>query len=288
MTVADNLSFPLRVGRRTGGAVAIEQEVQRVAGILGLQALLQRRPRELSGGQRQRVALGRAIIRQPRVFLLDEPLSNLDTQLRAGMRAELRALHDQLGITMIYVTHDQIEAMTLADRLAVLDRGQIQQIGTPQELYRRPANLFVAGFLGQPPMNLLAAQLAGSRIVAAPIDIPMPSWFRTAIEDAEASAGAVILGLRPEEVRISSDQGPGAFGPVRVRLVEPAVGQTWITVDLTGVDAPPTMVGLAEAGAKIKPGDTVWIALHEARPHLFDAGTGRRLDRDPGFAMNST
>jgi multiple sugar transport system ATP-binding protein len=287
MTVAANLAFPLRVGRRRVAAADVQRQVHRVADILGLQALLDRRPRELSGGQRQRVALGRAIIRQPRVFLLDEPLSNLDTQLRAGTRVELRRLHDHLGITMIYVTHDQTEAMTLADRLAVLDHGQIQQIGTPQEVYDRPANVFVAGFIGQPPMNLFNARLAAGRIVAEPVELSLANSIHTAL----SRDGEVILGVRPEEVRIGRTEGSrdgsrdgsriaertSTLG--RITLVEPAAGQTWVTVELQLGRTPANLVGLGETRLKARPGDIVPVSFEQARLHLFDRVNGQRVDR---------
>jgi multiple sugar transport system ATP-binding protein len=268
MTVADNLAFPLRV---SGRHADVQAEVRRIAETLGLEALLDRRPRELSGGQRQRVALGRAIIRKPRVFLLDEPLSNLDAQLRSGMRAELRRLHDELGITMIYVTHDQTEAMTLADRLAVLNVGRVQQVGTPKDVYDRPANVFVAGFMGQPAMNLLKATIMGASIVAEPIRLPRSAHSN--LLDQE-----VILGLRPEEIRVgisTSETGHSTQG--RITLVEPAAGQTWITVELMWKGRPVSIVGLGEPKLKLKPGEAVPVSFSGAIPHLFDTQTGHRL-----------
>jgi multiple sugar transport system ATP-binding protein len=276
MTVAENLAFPLRIGagRRVRGR--IQEEVHRVAGVLGLESLLARRPRELSGGQRQRVALGRAIIRQPRVFLLDEPLSNLDAQLRAGTRVELRRLHDQLGTTMIYVTHDQTEALTLADRLAVLDRGRIQQVGTADEVYDHPANLFVAGFIGQPPMNLLQARIIGGQIVVGMVGLS----GKHRSEPVALADGDVVVGIRPEQVRVASrraattDRGATA---ARITLVEPAGGQSWITVEAELGGAPATVVGLADADLKARPGDLVSIRFQNDTLHLFDPVTGQRL-----------
>ncbi len=292
MTVGENLSFPLRVAQRKLGLTkaAIAEEVTRVAGMLDLSGVLSRRPRELSGGQRQRVALGRALIRQPRVFLLDEPLSNLDAQLRAGMRAELRRLHDELGITMIHVTHDQTEAMTLADRLAVFDRGSLQQVGTPQDCYDTPANLFVAGFLGYPSMNLLKARIEQGRIVAGPIRLPFPDALKRPVDGT-----AVTVGLRPEAVHIptpgtvahAAALDKGAVAGV-VRLIEPTGDQTWVTFEVS--DARPaqqtnasperlTLVGQAGDGFWVKPGDRVVVEIAETPPHLFDAETGMRLGR---------
>jgi multiple sugar transport system ATP-binding protein len=292
MTVGENLSFPLRVAKRKLSLTkaAIAEEVVRVAKLLDLSGVLARRPRELSGGQRQRVALGRALIRQPRVFLLDEPLSNLDAQLRAGMRAELRRLHDELGITMIHVTHDQTEAMTLADRLAVFNGGRLQQVGTPQDCYDAPANLFVAGFLGYPPMNLLKAGIEQGQIVAGPIRLPFPASLKRPIDGT-----TVTLGLRPEAVRVptpgtaahAAALDKGAVAGV-VRLIEPTGGQTWVTFEVSEArqaqhtNASPerfTLVGQAGDGFWVKPGDRVVVEIAEAPPHLFDAETGMRLGR---------
>ncbi|MBI4401948.1 MAG: ABC transporter ATP-binding protein [Nitrospirae bacterium] len=282
MTVAENLAFPLRVARRKLGLtrVEIDQEVHRTANLLGIEALLERRPRELSGGQRQRVALGRALIRKPRVFLLDEPLSNLDAQLRAGMRAELRRLHDELGITMIYVTHDQTEAMTLADRLAVLDRGRLQQVGTPQELYEEPANLFVAVFIGYPPMNVLDARIEQAQIKTGLIRLPL--W--PSLSD-RGEGKPVKLGIRPEQIRLtdvaaSMDHLRGSAREMVgvVRLIEQTGSQIWVTVDVGGTEGMVTMVGLAEGGLTTKIGDRVRMTFLGENPHLFDPATGARLD----------
>lgn len=284
MTVAENLAFPLRVaGRKTGlDREGIDGEVQRVADTLGLGTSLAKRPRELSGGQRQRVALGRALIRKPRVFLLDEPLSNLDAQLRAGMRAELRRLHDELRITTIYVTHDQTEAMTLADRLAVLDRGRLQQVGTPRELYDEPGNLFVAGFIGHPSMNLLDALVERGQIVAGPIRIPLPPDL-TEI-GVRHDGDRVKLGIRPEQVLVSDLRAVGDRAQVSgrevtgvIRLIEPTGGQTWVTAEVSGTDRITTLVGLAGAGFRGTLGKRVTISVAGACPHLFDLRTGDRI-----------
>ncbi|MGH7233290.1 MAG: ABC transporter ATP-binding protein [Nitrospiraceae bacterium] len=304
MTVAENLAFPLRVGPRTAGfdRTTIEREVRRVATLLGLASLLQRRPRELSGGQRQRVALGRALIRKPSVFLLDEPLSNLDAQLRAGMRAELRRLHDELRITMIYVTHDQTEAMTMADRLAVLDHGRIQQVGAPQDLYDTPANVFVAGFIGHPSMNTFAARIEDGEAVTGSIRLPIAP-------EAGDRHDAVTLGIRPEHLRVEPVKRPGAMrederaigkdGLVAiVRLIEPAGGQIWVTCEVeptgrhvSGEAAAPneaadvvTVVGLAGSGFNPRPGDRVILSFRDAVPHVFDGKTGVRV----GAARNDS
>lgn len=283
MTVAENLAFPLRVATRRirRSREEIAAEVRRVADLLGLAAVLDRRPRELSGGQRQRVALGRALIRRPRVFLLDEPLSNLDAQLRAGMRAELRKLHDDVKTTMIYVTHDQTEAMTLADRLAVLDRGRLQQIGTPRDLYDKPANRFVAGFIGSPPMNLLNAHIQDDEVRAGSIRLRLPRPIAS-----RSATTPVTLGIRPEHTRVRPIDAVGDGGGIAgiVRLTELAGSQLWVSVDLSGHETETILIGLADATARLRPGDRVAISLAEAMFHLFDAETGERIVPDLGAA----
>src|SRR5437867_7235335 len=186
MTVFRNLAFGLR--QRKVPSREIDRRVHEVSEILGLDELLKRRPAQLSGGQRQRVAMGRALVREPKAFLLDEPLSNLDAKLRVQMRAELKRLHQRLGVTTIYVTHDQVEAMTLGDRIAVMNAGRVQQIGRPQEVYRHPANLFVAGFIGSPPMNLLRGSVREGRVQAGDLQ-----FARGGVPD-----GDVVVGVRPE------------------------------------------------------------------------------------------
>jgi len=288
MTVEENLAFPLRVAGMDRGRM--REEVRGVARRLGIEAMLQRRPRELSGGQRQRVALGRALIRRPRVFLLDEPLSNLDTPLRAGMRAELRRLHDELGITMIYVTHDHTEAMTLGDRLAVMERGSVRQLGTPEDIYQRPADAFVAGFIGHPSMNLLQARVEGRQIVAGPLRWPLPSECAGRLRDGDL----VQVGIRPADLRVgnpseaadrSGSHGGEAAGTVR--LVEPTGGQLWVTVEVDPADRGETLVGLAEAAYRGRPGMRAALTVDDVPPHLFDHDTGCRLaaEADPAARM---
>ncbi len=219
LNVADNIAFGLRIRRVAKDE--IERSVQEVAGILGLTDYLERRPADLSGGQRQRVAMGRAIVRHPKVFLFDEPLSNLDAQLRTQMRAEIKRLHARLGVTSIYVTHDQVEAMTLADRIVVMSDGHIEQIGTPMELFMNPANRFVASFIGSPPMNQLEGQLrhVNDKPVAALDDgtqIPLPSF-----KGAVANEGSrIVVGIRPEDVLLQNP-GSGDAVPIEVNLIEP-------------------------------------------------------------------
>ena len=211
MTVRRNLGFALRMRRLP--AAERERRVNEVAGILGLESLMERKPSALSGGQRQRVAMGRAMVREPAAFLMDEPLSNLDAKLRVAMRAELARLHERLGVTTIYVTHDQVEAMTLGQRVAVLRDGVLQQCAAPEELYDRPVNLFVAAFIGSPAMNLVAAQVAGGAVAFAGHSLPLPAGSPLAGEERR-----VILGLRP------SDLEPVAVEPSLPRLrVEPLV-----------------------------------------------------------------
>jgi len=279
MRVRDNLSFPLRVAGRTSDPDrrGIDEEVRRIAGMLGLESLLDRWPRELSGGQRQRVALGRALIRRPRVFLLDEPLSNLDAQLRASMRAELRRLHDQLGTTMIYVTHDQTEAMTLADRVAVLDRGRIRQVGAPRELYDRPRTLFVAAFIGYPRINVLPAILDDRRLKSGSLDLPSPPVVAgTGLREGVR----LMVGIRPEHIRIvpreageaSSEQNGRQMEGV-LRLLEHTGGQTWATVEIGGSPDLTTVVGFVPPGVSLRPGQAVAGLIEDERFHLFDAET---------------
>ncbi|MEO8339463.1 MAG: ABC transporter ATP-binding protein [Nitrospirota bacterium] len=283
MTVRDNLSFPLRVTRRKTGLERshIESEVQRVAGLLGLEPLLGRWPRELSGGQRQRVALGRALIRQPKLFLLDEPLSNLDAQLRSVMRAELRRLHDRLGTTMIYVTHDQTEAMTLADRVAVLDRGVVQQVGPPQALYDQPSNLFVAKFLGHPAINVLDGEILNGRLRIGALTLPV-----SAAEDSDSllDGTRVTVGLRPEHVMVVSvdgtecipdEEGPRVSGVVR--LLEYTGSQTWGVVEVEQAGKGTMMIGCVKAGDRLRPGQSVSVGIMGGPHHLFDPVTGIRL-----------
>lgn len=276
MTVRENMAFPLTVVPRAKrlDRKRIDEEVERVAGFLGLSALLDRRPRELSGGQRQRVALGRALIRKPRLFLLDEPLSNLDAQLRASMRAELIRLHKELKVTTIYVTHDQTEAMTLGDRLAALNQGRVQQIGRPHDIYAAPANLFVAGFMGYPPMNLLSAQLGMDHLQAGPLHLMRPP---------DAPAGdqeqMVTVGLRPEDISVGPvhDAGDNVGGLGVVRLTEPSGPTLWVTVELQGHNEAITVIGSARTGFTPRIGDRVAVSAPRATLHLFNTDTGQRL-----------
>lgn len=261
LTVGENIGFGMKI-RKTDREVAAKK-VADAAGLLGLETLTDRYPRELSGGQRQRVAMGRAIVRDPEVFLFDEPLSNLDAKLRVQMRTEIKALRQRLGITSIYVTHDQDEAMTLADRIVVLNAGRIEQVGTPMELYDQPVNIFVAGFMGSPPMNFLPARAENGALSTA-------SGPLTSAIIAPDLPNEVTLGVRPEALRFASD---GALRGT-VEVVEPQGAQTLVSVRL--VDG--TLV-YANAGkiAKQRTGDAVQLAFDWAEAHLFDAKNGIRI-----------
>jgi multiple sugar transport system ATP-binding protein len=267
-TVFQNLAFPLQLARVP--RARIEQRVREVAGLLGIVPLLAKRPAQLSGGERQRVALGRAMVRQPQLFLFDEPLSNLDAPLRAQMRKELKRLHQQLGTTFLYVTHDQEEALSMADRIAVMRDGRIQQCGLPREIYDRPANRFVASFFGSPPMNFLDATIDTSggppQIRVQGRSLPLP-------EQAGLLLGheSVVLGIRPEHVRIG---GPSANSwPARVSLVEPHGGQSYLELDIGGA----ALTAVAAADLDYRTGQGVSIELPPSRVHLFDPRTGDRL-----------
>ncbi len=273
MNVFENMSFGLRL-KKTPRA-EIEQRVRAAADILGLTDLLHRKPFELSGGQRQRVAMGRAIVRNPSVFLFDEPLSNLDAKLRTQMRAEIKLLHQRVHATVIYVTHDQIEAMTLADRIVVLRDGRIEQIGKPLELFHRPVNTFVAGFIGSPPMNLVEGRLAltGSpRIVfgdhaAFPVRLPKPD-VATAIEDGQA----VICGLRPEDITLAGTQTGWVHAfevDGRVEMVEPLGSETYVHVRI----GDRVWVGRCEGRLAPQIGESVTMTVNIGHIHVFDAKT---------------
>jgi len=284
MTVEKNLGFALRQRKTPRDEIA--RRVQGMADLLGLEELLKRRPGQLSGGQRQRVAMGRALVREPQVFLLDEPLSNLDAKLRVQMRAELKKLHHRLGITTIYVTHDQVEAMTLGDRIAVLSAGRLQQIGAPQDVYDRPTNVFVAGFIGSPPMNLLRGSVAEGRVEAGDL-----VFEREGVRD-----GGVVVGVRPEGLRPvgESDAGPGF--EVQVDVVEPLGDEVLVLGSVAARDAGVRIETeeatlLADAGTgdraavtvrlapdvRPSPGSRLHLAVDPATAHLFDANTGEAI-----------
>ncbi len=257
-TVAANMGFALKLRGMPKGEV--RAKVERAAEILGLTPYLDRYPRALSGGQRQRVAMGRAIVRDPQVFLFDEPLSNLDAKLRVQMRTEIRELHQRLSTTTVYVTHDQIEAMTMADKIVVLNGGDIEQIGAPLDLYDRPANLFVAGFIGSPAMNLIEGRVAGGAVEALGVKLPLP----VAAEEGRA----VIYGVRPEHLALADEGIPGT-----VAVVEPTGSETHVVVRAGGRD----IVGLFRERHGFRPGQELTLAPDPGAVHLFDKETGRRL-----------
>ncbi|MCC6672071.1 MAG: ABC transporter ATP-binding protein [Planctomycetes bacterium] len=260
MTVEENIAFPLRMrGLRRG---ARQQRVREVAAELGLGDLLGRRPRHLSGGQQQRVALARALVREPKAFLFDEPLSNLDARLRVELRGTIQALHRRLGTTMLYVTHDQAEAMVLGERIAVLDRGRLQQYGTPAEIYARPANLFVAGFLGSPPMNLLRVVARGGRARCLGIEVAVPR-----------REGELVLGLRPQDLVLG---GEGLRVRAAVLAVE-ALGHETLARVQCGSE---TVVAWARGHAPGLAGHEAGFAFAAESLHAFDPVTGLRLDGD--------
>jgi multiple sugar transport system ATP-binding protein len=271
-SVFKNLAFPLQMRRMNRGE--IDRRVREAARVLDITHLLERRPRELSGGQQQRVALGRALVREPSAFLMDEPLSNLDAQLRVQMRAELKRFHQELGATIVYVTHDQLEAVTMADRMAVMQGGVLQQYDTPSRVFERPANLFVAGFVGSPAMNLLAAEAGeGGRVLVS------PQGWRCELSDANAArargatSAAVVLGARHSTIALTTEPQADAIAG-RVSHVEPTGDITYAHVrlgtDTVIVSVPPSVMLGANA--------PVWLRFDQHRLHLFDAATGLALE----------
>jgi len=267
MTVFDNMAYGLKI--RGLAKSEIRARVDKAAAILQLEALLGRTPRQLSGGQRQRVAMGRAIVREPQVFLFDEPLSNLDAKLRVQMRVEIKRLQQRLGTTSIYVTHDQTEAMTLADRLIVLNAGIAEQIGRPIELYERPASLFVAGFIGSPAMNFLDATVgAGGQLILAGAMLP-------ALPPVAVPAGTEItLGIRPEHLMVAGDGEAAAS--LQVEMIE-LLGADTIAYGTLGEGGPSLLMRL-NGSVGIAPGTRLPLRFPPERLHLFDRRSGRRLD----------
>ena len=264
MTVQDNMGFSLKLAGES--TAAIKKRVDEAAAILGLTDYLARFPRQLSGGQRQRVAMGRAIVRDPQVFLFDEPLSNLDAKLRVQMRTEIKELHQRLKTTTIYVTHDQIEAMTMADKIVVMHDGLVEQIGAPLELYDRPSNVFVAGFIGSPAMNFLRGTIRvnGAASFRGPngVDLPLGAI------PANADGRSVVYGIRPEHFVIADD---GAEADVQV--VEPTGSETQVVAKLGGED----IVAVFRERHQFKPGDKIRLKPNPGLVHLFDDATGQRI-----------
>jgi ABC-type sugar transport system ATPase subunit len=283
MTVRRNLGYGLRV-RKTPKA-EMDAAIERVAKILEISHLLDRKPAQLSGGQRQRVALGRAMVRQPDIFLMDEPLSNLDAKLRVTMRAELRRFHIDLGATTIYVTHDQLEAMTMSDMIAVMHGGIVQQFGTPTDVYGKPANLFVAGFIGSPPMNFIRGQLAGgptATFTAADVTLPLPGL--TAIEPRD-----VVLGIRPQDLLLGAEDDASALRG-RVWVVELLGSEKLVEVSYGDRSRLTVQV---RADTNVNVDDPVGVRFNPKRVHLFDAVLGTALeakaaDGRPHAALDSS
>ncbi len=267
MTVGENMGFSLRLRNADKGVT--EQRVADAAKILNLDALLGRYPRELSGGQRQRVAMGRAIVRDPKVFLFDEPLSNLDAKLRVAMRAEIKALHQRLKTTTVYVTHDQIEAMTMADRIVVMHDGIVEQIGTPLDLYDRPENLFVAQFIGSPAMNVVEGVLRRNG-QGASAEAHGAHWPAPALTEA-ADGQPVHYGIRPGDI-VLADAGSGV--PARVIVVEPTGNETELLVQVGEA----RLIVVVHGRVQAAPDDTVGLVIRPDSAHLFDRQSGRRLN----------
>jgi multiple sugar transport system ATP-binding protein len=267
MTVRDNMAFSLLLAKAP--RAVIDEKVGRAAGILGLTPYLARYPRQLSGGQRQRVAMGRAIVRDPQVFLFDEPLSNLDAKLRVAMRAEIKDLHQRLKTTTIYVTHDQIEAMTMADKIVVMNSGNVEQFGAPLELYDRPANLFVAGFIGSPAMNLIHGRIEAGGFKAGSVTLPLPQGL------ANGTPRNAIYGIRPEHLRL----GPAGIA-AQIQVIEPTGAETQVIMTLgdAKMHGEGKMIGAFRERIAEQPGQDLHVAPDLDLVHLFDEATGARLN----------
>ncbi len=261
MSVRDNMAFALAIANAP--KALIDEKVARAAQILGLTPYLNRYPRQLSGGQRQRVAMGRAIVRDPQVFLFDEPLSNLDAKLRVAMRAEIKELHQRLQTTTVYVTHDQIEAMTMADKIVVMNSGNVEQIGAPLELYDHPNNLFVAGFIGSPSMNFVKGKISGNAFLSDN-GTRLPLGHGQGGSDGQAT----IYGIRPEHFLLDP-----AGVPATVNVLEPTGSETQVMAAFAGGN----IVAAFRERITARPGETIHITPNAALAHIFDAATGKRL-----------
>ncbi|HDR04530.1 MAG TPA: sn-glycerol-3-phosphate ABC transporter ATP-binding protein UgpC [Candidatus Marinimicrobia bacterium] len=259
MSVYENLAFGLKMRRMD--KADIDKRVQEAAAILKIEMLLDRKPKALSGGQRQRVALGRAIVRKPKVFLFDEPLSNLDAKLRVQMRSEIKKLHQTLGVTMLYVTHDQVEAMTMGDRICLMDSGYIQQYDTPLNIYNEPTNRFVAGFIGSPPMNFLSVQRKNGGLLLGKNAQPFTGY------DIPKNMEKAEIGIRPEDLLIAKE---GASATVE--LIEPLGSELYIELNLAGE----SVTGRFAPDLKLQPGDKINIQFREQKVHCFDLESGLR------------
>ncbi|TDP90841.1 carbohydrate ABC transporter ATP-binding protein (CUT1 family) [Leucobacter luti] len=268
MTVADNMGFALKIA-----GISAEERRTRVleaARMLDLEPLLDRKPKALSGGQRQRVAMGRAIVRKPQAFLMDEPLSNLDAKLRVQTRTQIASLQRRLGVTTVYVTHDQTEALTMGDRIAVLKDGRLQQLGTPRELYETPYNVFVAGFIGSPAMNLLTAEVAGESARIGSYEVALSPAARGEL------TGAVVIGVRPEDLVLAPEGTPGL--PVVVDLVEELGADGYLYGHLAGQTDRVEVVARVNGRVHPAAGDTVTLVPTLDHLHLFDAASGARVE----------
>ncbi len=276
MSIRDNLAFGLKL--RHVPKAQIEARVKEAAAILDLSRYLDRKPRELSGGQRQRVALGRAIVREPAVFLMDEPLSNLDAKLRVETRANILRLYQRLNTTFVYVTHDQIEAMTMGTRIAVMNEGRLQQVGSPQELYDRPINRFVAGFIGSPAMNFASVEVQGTgddlQLVGANITVPKPPQFR---ESMGAAGRQLIVGFRPEHLEIAPVTGAAAIVNAKAEVVEYLGNEELIHASGSGRD----IVAIVDSSYRVRPGDMLEFKVPLDRLQLFDPDTNFALPFGP-------
>jgi multiple sugar transport system ATP-binding protein len=293
LSVRDNMAFPLKLAKLPKDE--IRRRVDEAARVLDLEPYMKRKPRALSGGQRQRVAMGRAIVRQPAVFLMDEPLSNLDAKLRVQMRADIKKLQSDLGVTSIYVTHDQVEAMTMGDRVAVMRKGELQQVASPQELYDNPVNIFVAGFIGSPAMNMLAGRVESGRITLGDSVLPVSGL------DAYAG-GELVVGIRPEDLEdaaLVEEDGPRLRGRVELReslgsevLVHfTTTAQPAVTDDVrelaqdigddrvTKADRPALLVGRFSPKTRVVEGDVIEVAIDHTALHFFDSDTGLAIAR---------
>jgi len=268
MTVADNMAFALKMAKVPNEER--DKRVKEAARILGLEDFLERKPKALSGGQRQRVAMGRAIVRNPQVFCMDEPLSNLDAKMRVQTRTDIAKLQSDLGVTTVYVTHDQIEAMTMGDRVAVMKLGELQQVDTPLNLYDKPANLFVAGFIGSPQMNLLEAQAVEGKAQIGKYHVPVdPASERK-------MSGNITVGVRPEAWRLVSAEEGGL--PIKVTVVEElgADGFVYGTCDVEGVPGN-VIVRVSQARDSVRKGDTIYVTTDPKNVHVFDTDSGERI-----------
>jgi multiple sugar transport system ATP-binding protein len=270
MSVRDNMAFGLKL--RKVDKASIDRRVGEAARILGLEALLNRKPKELSGGQRQRVALGRAIVREPAVFLMDEPLSNLDAKLRVQTRAEIARLHQRLKTTVIYVTHDQVEAMTMGTRIAVMNAGDLLQVGSPQELYDRPRNRFVAGFIGSPSMNFVDLTVSGDSLSAGGFSIPIPGIYRNALQSANGRR--VVGGFRPEHLDVG-EAGDRLTIRATADVVEYLGNEELLHLSVAGHEG--DVIALIDSVNRVRPGDVLDLRLAPNRLYLFDGETGDAL-----------